>query len=1100
MGKLPGITREEEEEKLRRTIAVAEQKVEANRQGVRALAEELHAMQEEFDESDKEAQTLWHDTDARFKFVNQDLRRAEQARKKPYFGRIDFRDKKLKKDEVYYIGRSVIAENPAEPEVIDWRAPIASVYYDSALGDVTYSVKGEGRYEINLSRKRTYEIEQDRLKDFYDSDVVANDELLTRYLAKNKRAVLGEIIATIQQEQNEVIRKKPQHNLIIQGAAGSGKTTVAMHRISYILYNYELEFAPEDFYIIGSNQVLLNYITGVLPELNVYGVRQMTMEQLFARLLYEDWDRKYVIKPVRVGVTPPVKGTLQWFRDLEAFCLRYEERVIPRGDVCIEKNGVVLLTAEAIRKILDRSMHLSRADKITRLTEHLMAKLENEISGKYYSYTANEKKRLWNYYETYFGKREWKGSIFELYDDFLREQEGKGFQVPLPGKEFDVYDLAALAYLYKRIKEDEVIREAGHVVIDEAQDFGMMAYGALKYCLSKCTYTIMGDVSQNISIDYGLNDWSELRKLMLPGEFDYFGLLRKSYRNTVEISRFATDILYHGSFQIYPVEPIIRHGKEVRVSACADFSELLAQTVSTVREWVEAGLETIAIICADEEEVKRVTAGLEGKVTLLSVGPDRMEFTEGVMALSLEYTKGLEFDAVLLFDASAENYPARDGYVKRLYVAATRALHELVVLYRGELTGLIAEPVPEEEKKKAVTVVDAPGRKPMPQEPEKTKEEIYRQKALEGEAERNMREVYGPRKIEVRRGKAGQEDLQGEGVSADGAAGRNAGNGGRTPGSGQDARRNDGRSSGNAQDARGNGGGAPGNGQGVQGNDGGAPGNVQGVQGNGGRASGNGQDTRRNDGWASGNAQDTPGNRRNVPERTGTVPGNAPETFPGEFGEMPSTSALRPAGHTRIDCAVRFFLKGDGYFDVMSSYGQLRITPLSETVIRICFARGQGGSFPRPEPEFTGSSCRCRFRESMACMEVATEKVLVRVDRKTGALSFLTPQGKALLSERGKEPRLVGTDRVWQFFEWGKEEQLFARDPGNGQPLKIGSSARYVSFGREGRLMPGLASAKGYELRFPAGAKVLCCNVPAYGTYVSEEGQTVIDYYFVYEK
>ena len=342
MGKLPGITRQEEEEKLRRTIAVAEAKVEANKRSVRALAEELHAMQEEFDESDKEAQTLWHDTDARFKFVNQDLRRAEQARKKPYFGRIDFRDRKLKKDEVYYIGRSVIADNPAEPEVIDWRAPIASVYYDAALGDVTYSVKGEGKYEITLSRKRTYEIEDDRLRDFYDSDVVANDELLTKYLARNKRAVLGEIIATIQQEQNEVIRKKPQHNLIIQGAAGSGKTTVAMHRISYILYNYELEFPPEDFYIIGSNQVLLNYITGVLPELNVYGVAQMTMEQLFVRLLYEDWDKKrYKVKAVQRGVTPPVKGTLQWFRDLEQFCLRYEERVIPRGDVVLDKNGVV---------------------------------------------------------------------------------------------------------------------------------------------------------------------------------------------------------------------------------------------------------------------------------------------------------------------------------------------------------------------------------------------------------------------------------------------------------------------------------------------------------------------------------------------------------------------------------------------------------------------------------------------------------------------------------------------------------------------------------------------------------------------------------------
>ena len=385
--------------------------MDANRQSVQALAEELHAMQEEFDENDKEAQALWHNADARFKFVNQDLRRAEQARKKPYFGRIDFRDKKLKKNEVYYIGRSVIADNPAEPEVIDWRAPIASVYYDAALGDVSYSVKGEGKYDITLSRKRTYEIENDELKDFYDSDVVANDELLTKYLARNKKAVLGEIIATIQQEQNEVIRKKPQHNMIVQGAAGSGKTTVAMHRISYILYNYEQEFAPEDFYIVGSNQVLLNYITGVLPELNVYGVSQMTMEQLFVRLLYEDWDKSWQIKPVVKGVTPAVKGTLVWFKELENFCLRYEYRAIPREDVVIEKTGKVMLDRATIARLLKETKDLSRADKISRLTDYLMARLENELSGKYYSYTQPEKQKLKHYYETYFGKREWKGSV-----------------------------------------------------------------------------------------------------------------------------------------------------------------------------------------------------------------------------------------------------------------------------------------------------------------------------------------------------------------------------------------------------------------------------------------------------------------------------------------------------------------------------------------------------------------------------------------------------------------------------------------------------------------------------------------------------------------
>ncbi len=988
MSSLPGITRQDEEKRLQHTLEIAQRKVDANRQSVQALAEELHAMQEEFDENDKEAQTLWHNADARFKFVNQDLRRAEQARKKPYFGRIDFRDKKLKKDEVYYIGRSVIADNPAEPEVIDWRAPIASVYYDAALGDVSYSVKGEGKYDITLSRKRTYEIENDELKDFYDSDVVANDELLTKYLARNKKAVLGEIIATIQQEQNEVIRKKPQHNMIVQGAAGSGKTTVAMHRISYILYNYEQEFAPEDFYIVGSNQVLLNYITGVLPELNVYGVSQMTMEQLFVRLLYEDWDKSYEIRPVVKGVTPAVKGTLAWFKELENFCLRYEYRVIPREDVVIEKTGKVLLDRATITRLLKETQNLSRADKISRLTDYLMARLENELSGKYYSYTQAEKQKLKHYYETYFGKREWKGSVAELYEQFLKEEQEKEFPVIMPEGSYDVYDLAAMAYLYKRIKEDKVIREAGHVVIDEAQDFGMMAYASLKYCLSKCTYTIMGDVAQNISDRYGLNDWTELRKLMLPGEFDYFGILQKSYRNTVEISEFATDILYHGSFPIYPVEPIIRHGEPVTVKKCADFTEQATQAEQIIKVWQSKGLDTIAVVCIDEAEAQEVTAALQGSVELNTGDAGKWEIGEGVMVLPLKYTKGLEFDAVLIFNASEEGYPVEDGYVKQLYVAATRALHELTVLYRGKLTGLIADPVSPEQKQRMRLAADAQ-KKPVkavkkPAEPEKTKEEIYRQRAQEAEKERLSRERYGPKKIIV----------------------TGNGNTGRTTG-------------------------------------------------------------RQEPRMAENN---------------------------GEYGDMPDAKTLLPAGHSRIDCAVRMVMKGKGYVDLLSSYGTLRITPLAADLFRICFAKGQCREFPKAAVAAAGD-LRCTVRENPSLVEITAGYAQIRVDKKTGALTFLNTQGKILLTERSREPRQLGEKKNWSFFDWKKDEVLIAGGIGAPRTLKIGNSAVYFSYGREDDRYPVLASSKGYEMIFPGGSRVLCCNIAMYGTYISMEETEIIDYY-----
>lgn len=269
----------------------------------------------------------------------------------------------------------------------------------------------------------------------------------------------------------------------------------------------------------------------------------------------------------------------------------------------------------------------------------------------------------------------------------------------MPGNDFDVYDLAALAYLYKRVKEIELVREASHVVIDEAQDFGMMVYSVLKFCMRNCTFTIMGDVSQNIHYGYGLNDWEALRKLFLTGPYDSFELLRKSYRNTIEISNFAMRILQHGNFPIYPVEPIIRHGKDVTMAQLSDDKELYRYTAEQVKHWQKEGLETIAIVCRDEKEAEKIKKKLGKKLSVTGDDLENTEFGSGVMILPVAYTKGLEFDAVLLFDPSREKYPSDDAHVKLLYVAATRALHELAVLYKDILTGLIADPVPEREQK-----------------------------------------------------------------------------------------------------------------------------------------------------------------------------------------------------------------------------------------------------------------------------------------------------------------------------------------------------------------------------------------------------------------
>lgn len=677
----------------------------------KALSDELYTLLETYGAKDVEALSMIDNIQIMYERASHEAKRAEKARQKPFFGRIDFVDEKHKSNETIYIGKVGISRDVTQLEVIDWRAPIANSYYESHLGEVTYTVPKEGAFSIDLKKKRTYEIKDDALVSYFDSDVVANDELLNKYLSQNKKAVLGEIIATIQKEQNDIIRQSPYKSIIVQGAAGSGKTTVAMHRISYILYNYENDFKPADFYIVGSNKILLNYITSVLPDLDVNGVKQMTMEELFVRLLYEDWnrDRQHIrplIMPTDEYPKSLMRGTLNWFLELEAFCEAFEKKVIDTKDVILKSNEnvllehdvcVTLLTSESISAFLYENPQLSTQLKIEHLNKRVLSRLENELMGKEIMYSPEEKKALTRFYRQYFGPKKWKYSTYDIYSDFLKSQEKKYKTVfPFDSDAPDLYDLAALSYIYKRTKENDPIEEAHHVVIDEAQDFGMMAYMSLHYCMRGCTYTIMGDVAQNIHYEHGLNDWNELTANFLTGEYDSFNLLRKSYRNTVEISHFATDILRHGSFSIYPVEPIIRHGNEVEIKNFPDDDSLIKNTAIKIENWKKSGFETIAIICPDIDTSKEAAKKLSAYTKVNDF--DAMEFDNGTMVLPVTYTKGLEFDCCILLNPTEKAYPECDANVKLLYVAATRALHELVVYHTDTLTPLIAKPVPDAVK------------------------------------------------------------------------------------------------------------------------------------------------------------------------------------------------------------------------------------------------------------------------------------------------------------------------------------------------------------------------------------------------------------------
>ncbi len=711
--------RQKEEEHLAGCVKVIQHNIEDYLQKFKDISAETKELYDNYRSSNPELHNdLVIGLDMK-SMMERSLNKNLLAIKKPYFGRIDYQEVGDMESYCLYLGKNGVRKNITENMIIDWRAPISSVYYDSDIGESSYLTPFGEQIDILLSLKRTYDIENSKLIDFYDSDVISNDEFLTKYLSKNKEVVLGEIIATIQKEQNQIIRDNPWHSVIVQGVAGSGKTTVAMHRISYILYNYKEKFRPDEFYIIGSNKMLLNYITGVLPNLDVYNVNQMTMEEFLLTLLDKDFDykkgkyslsnsflrRRPTVQSPKISQLRQLKGSVLFINALAIYMEQYEINATPSEDVVYENR--VIYSKEEILYFLNFFKDKPLQEKIDLLNKRLIYKItsinEAELKKK------EQIKAEVNKFKNYFGNRGFRLNLMEVYRNFLedlkRNRKGyqdRGMDVPddevinlllqdLHQKKIDLYDLAMLNFIKKRLKKTRDFEYVGHIVIDEAQDFGVLVFQLFRQLFTNCTYTIMGDVTQNINYDSGMNDWETLKDIVFDPVKDKFYKLAKSYRNTVEISEFASRVLKKCTFKTYDIEPIIRHGKEVTLIEKSDDKSMVSEVVEIIKDSKQSAYDTIAIICRSVEETIKVKEMLGPYVELEHLKDDieEMTFTNGVMVLPIYMTKGLEFDAVILWNPDEDNYLMSDEDAKLLYVAITRALHELYVVYQGNLSELL---------------------------------------------------------------------------------------------------------------------------------------------------------------------------------------------------------------------------------------------------------------------------------------------------------------------------------------------------------------------------------------------------------------------------
>lgn len=631
------------------------------------------------------------------------LARLESVKKRPYFGRIDFTFEDGVTEEIY-IGRIPLSEKKSrEIYIYDWRSPIAGVFYRFMTGKAYYDAPA-GRIEGELRRKRQYEIEDGKLQFFFDTDRNISDEILRQMLSGNTSPKMKAIVETIQREQDMVIRDMESDLLMVQGVAGSGKTSIALHRAAFLMYQgLQSRLSANNILILSPNAAFEEYISDVLPELGEENVmtavfedilrEQISDKQIQSHFDYLENTFRYGRKQTIAAKSMNFKSSAYFLDILDYFLEELPKRWMSFRDISVAGKGVI--EAKKLKNRLLRRAEVPLGIRLEQLQTYAVETLfgtgRNREDWEGREQVRQELQEMAglnpvDLYRRLFRNRDFLEEMMmatEYVDDLDELCEYTSEHLENGPMLYE--DAVAVCYLSLRVYGTDEYRHIKQVVIDEAQDYGPIHYEIFRMLYPNAKFTVLGDVNQTLAKQEDMSMYKEI-KSRLGKKSSALVVLDKSFRCTNEILNF--------SLQFIGKRPEItnfnRSGETPKIVEGSTGEKLLTEILRAVEESLDCGLKSVCLLCKTEEYAKNLYRTLKDHIKLHLFTGDSTERVRGVLVMPVYLSKGLEFDSVIICDADKENYYDEEDR-KLLYVECTRALHRLWVMCPGKKSPLIQQ-------------------------------------------------------------------------------------------------------------------------------------------------------------------------------------------------------------------------------------------------------------------------------------------------------------------------------------------------------------------------------------------------------------------------